>query len=170
MELLLLAARTGFTDTLWIIATRHWVISDRSSFSAERSCARTPGDTHLWWGGFPQLVGVWPTSPSFYISLCRRPGKKCLAESRPAVAVTYNTPRFAPSPLWESGHEGTKQTLSLKNFYSGTRLICCHKQKEYLSQILSADCGFPSAIISMETETSSDTAGDSQMWEMKGNE
>ncbi len=153
---LFLDTSAGLVDTLWTIATRHCV-STLSSF-IERSCARTPGDTHLRWVGFSQLTRVWPTSLSFYSSLCSGPGKKCLIELCPTVAVKHNssTPPPAPFPLFSAQANKTSLRAHSLLFWDAAGLLSWVVE-ECLSQSLSLDYGFSSTTVTMGIKPSWDT-------------
>lgn len=111
--------------------------------------------------------------PIFLYPFCRRPGKKCFIESCLVSTVTCDTPHSATcslSTLWFRTWENKPSLKAWQLLFWDSVGPLSQAAEESLSQILSCDYGFPSPIISMEIKTSSDTAGDSQMWEMKGNE
>lgn len=119
----------GLTDTLWTIATRHWVYQLCPAFQLKEAvpgllvthiCAEL--DFHSW-------PGRDPLPSLFCFSLSSRPGKKkCLTESFSTVtAKDYTSTRSPPPALWYTG-EQTKPS-GLSNFYSGTLLVCCRERR-----------------------------------------
>lgn len=87
---------SGISRSVWVLVDGHQALSEceqtKSSFSVERSCARTPGDTHLCSVGFSTAdQGV------TYFPVLSRPGNKSFFFGGFNVPSSHHPLRLVPS-------------------------------------------------------------------------
>lgn len=92
IQLLVCVSLSGISRAVWVLVDGHQALSEceqtKSSFSVERSCARTPGDTHLGSVGFSTAdQGV------TYFPVLSRPGNKSFFN----VPSSHHPLRLVPS-------------------------------------------------------------------------
>lgn len=120
---LFLGTSTGLTNTLWTIATRHWVcINFVQLFNWKKPCQDSWWHTSVlsWTSTADQGVTHFPLF--LFLPLFKSWEKKCLIESCSTAKYNSLTHPLVPFP------HRTNQALGLNNFYSGILLICCHEQ------------------------------------------
>lgn len=113
---------SGIRRSAWELVDGHQALSEceqtKTCFSVERSCARTPGDTHLGSAGFSTAdQGV------TYFPVLSRPGNKSFSGFN--IPSSHHPLRLVPShPTPPEPHP----VLSLRDYYSysSTFAVCCH--------------------------------------------